>query len=474
MTAKRLETKKLDVNGKEAALIKFLSPGTGFDFEFGSTGVVEVEHKAGEVWLYVPRGSRKLTIKHDTYGVLRDYEYPVAINSGVTYELIFDPGIGKYMNVTANQNGAGVYIDGDSVGVTPLTNYYMVYGKHFIKASKDRYQYEKEVTIERDENTSLYLDMEDMSKYYVNVTFKVDGNAEIHYKNVKRGVGEWKQEFYQGKYEITTKKENCYDKKTTVDIYPEMNTIISLPSPEPWRGYLKVTTTPPNSYMKIDNQTAKLGEQNPLLVGKHEVVIERNGYHPFNKTYEIFKDSLLVDDIKLNPIQYIKRNQIYLGAGYTYNTIQGISAYAGFTLFNVDVQVSYTLGIIGETDPLAWYKNDDYLGKASYKQNVFAVKLGYQLMVTPRLGITPQVGIASLELVANSLENNVKNGDKAKCDCFTIGARMELVPTQHVGIFIAPEYMVPMKKDAVYEYVSDKLNMTAGGFYASAGLFVKF
>ena len=47
MTAKRLETKKLDVNGKEAALIKFVSPGTGFDFEFGSTGVVEVVHKAG-------------------------------------------------------------------------------------------------------------------------------------------------------------------------------------------------------------------------------------------------------------------------------------------------------------------------------------------------------------------------------------------------------------------------------------------
>ena len=66
MTAKRLETKKLDVNGKEAALIKFVSPGTGFDFEFGSTGVVEVVHKAGEVWLYVPQRSRKLTIKHDT------------------------------------------------------------------------------------------------------------------------------------------------------------------------------------------------------------------------------------------------------------------------------------------------------------------------------------------------------------------------------------------------------------------------
>ena len=95
------------------------------------------------------------------------------------------------------------------MGVTPLTNYYMVYGKHSIKSSKNRYQYDKEVNIERDDNTSLYLDMEDMSKYYVNVTFKVDGNAEIHYKDVKRGVGEWKQEFYQGKYEITIYTSCC-------------------------------------------------------------------------------------------------------------------------------------------------------------------------------------------------------------------------------------------------------------------------
>ena len=475
MTAKRLETKKLDNNGKEAALIRFVSPGEGFEFDYGSTGVVDVVHKAGEVWLYVPRGSRKISIMHNTYGVLRDYEYPMAIKSGVTYELILDPGFGKYMNITSNQSGAGVYIDGDSVGVTPLTNYYMVYGKHSIKSSKNRYQYDKEVNIERDDNTSLYLDMEDMSKYYVNVTFKVDGNAEIYYNNVKRGVSEWKQELYQGKYEITTKKESCYDKKTTVDIYPEMNTTVQLPTPDPWRGYLKINTTPVNAYMTIDNKSAKVNEQNSLTVGKHEVMITRNGYHPLNKTYEIFKDSLLEISEKLSPIQYVKRNQIYLGAGYSYNSItQGISAYVGFTLFNVDIQASYTLGIIGETDPLVWYKYDDYLGKVSYKQNLFAVKLGYQLKVTPRIGITPQVGFSSLELVANSVDGNVKTGDKAKCDCITIGARMEVVPTQHFGIFIAPEYLIPQKKDAVYEYVSDKLNMTAGGFCASAGLFVKF
>lgn len=474
MTARRLETKKLDVNGKEAALIKFLSPGDGFEFDFGSTGVVEVERKTGETWLYVPRGSKKLTVIHNKYGVLRDYEYPMAIKSGVTYELRLDPGIGKYMNITANQAGAGVFIDGDSIGVTPLTNYYIVYGKHSFRAAKDRFLFEKEVMIEQNDETSLYLDMENMSKYYVNVNFVTNDNSEIYYKNVKRGVGSWKQEFYKGKYELMTKKSNCYDQLTTVDIYPGMNTTVTLPSPEPWHGYLKINTTPLNATMTIDNNNAKVNEQHALTVGKHEVQITRKGYHPFNQTFSIYKDSLIEIDKKLSPIQYVKRNQSYIGAGYTYNTIMGISAYVGFTVFNFDVQASYTLGMFGETDALVWYKNDDYLGKVNYKQNVMAVKIGYQFKAAPRLAITPQAGFSSLQLVANSVDGSVKMGDQAKCDCVTLGARMEVVPTQHFGIFLSPEYMLPMKKDGIYEYVSDKLNMTAGGFYASAGFFVKF
>ena len=473
MTARRLETKKLDNNGREAALVKFLSPGVGYEFDCGSTGVVEIVRKAGEIWLYIPRGSRKLTVIHSTYGVMRDYEYPIAIKSGVTYEMILDPGIGKYMNITANQNGAAVYVDGDSIGLTPLSNY-LVYGKHSIKAFKDRYLYEKEVMIERDDETSLYLDMENMSKYYVNVNFQVEDNAEIYYNNVKRGVGSWKQELFKGKYEIMTRKENCYDKMYTVDIYPGMNTTVTLPSPEPWHGYLKINTTPPNVSIQIDDKYAMANEQQSLTVGKHEVQLVRKGYHPINETYEIYHDSLIEVSRTLNPILYVKRNQFYVGAGFTYNTIMGVTAYAGVTLYNIDAQISYTLGLFGETDPLVWYKNEDYLGKVSYKQNVFAVKLGYQLKVTPRIAITPQLGIASLQLVANTVDGSIKTGDQAKCDCFTIGARMEVVPAQHFGIFISPEYMLPMKKDGVYEYVSDKLNMTAGGFYASAGLFVKF
>lgn len=65
----------LDQNSRKAALIKVVIPEAGFDFDVGVMGVVSVRQEVGEVWVYVPEGVRKITIRHQTYGVIRDYEF---------------------------------------------------------------------------------------------------------------------------------------------------------------------------------------------------------------------------------------------------------------------------------------------------------------------------------------------------------------------------------------------------------------
>lgn len=50
-------------------------------------GIVKREDKTGEIWLYIPRKSKKITIKHPEWGVLRDYQFPTKIESHITYEL---------------------------------------------------------------------------------------------------------------------------------------------------------------------------------------------------------------------------------------------------------------------------------------------------------------------------------------------------------------------------------------------------
>ena len=88
MTASSLDGKRLDPNGKAAALIKVVTVEKGFTFEGGKLGVVDAKQQMGEVWVWVPQGMRKITVRHQKYGVLENFYFPLDIESERTYEMI--------------------------------------------------------------------------------------------------------------------------------------------------------------------------------------------------------------------------------------------------------------------------------------------------------------------------------------------------------------------------------------------------
>lgn len=92
MTASSLEGKRLDQNGEVAALIKVMTTETGFVFEGGTLGIVGTQQRVGEIWVWVPRASRKITILHQLLGGLRDYRYPIDIEAERTYEMVLVTG----------------------------------------------------------------------------------------------------------------------------------------------------------------------------------------------------------------------------------------------------------------------------------------------------------------------------------------------------------------------------------------------
>jgi len=77
----------IDQNGKKAALIKVVTTHTGFDFDIGVMGITEVHQEVGEIWVYIPEKSQRITIRHPQFGVIRDYFFPVPIESATTYEM---------------------------------------------------------------------------------------------------------------------------------------------------------------------------------------------------------------------------------------------------------------------------------------------------------------------------------------------------------------------------------------------------
>lgn len=74
-----------DLNGNPAALIRMTVRDPQFEFS-ANLGIIAQERKTGEVYLYVPQDTRRLTVRHPRYGVLKDYAIPVRIRSKVTYD----------------------------------------------------------------------------------------------------------------------------------------------------------------------------------------------------------------------------------------------------------------------------------------------------------------------------------------------------------------------------------------------------
>lgn len=74
-----------DLNNEACALLKVVARQ---DFAFSSPlGIVKRKNEVGEIWLYLPKGTRRITIKHPRWGVLRNYRLPLALESHVAYEM---------------------------------------------------------------------------------------------------------------------------------------------------------------------------------------------------------------------------------------------------------------------------------------------------------------------------------------------------------------------------------------------------
>lgn len=72
-----------DLNGQACALLKVEAPK---DFAFSSPlGIVKRKDETGEIWLYLPAGTKMITLKHPEWGVLRNYHLPSPLESHVCY-----------------------------------------------------------------------------------------------------------------------------------------------------------------------------------------------------------------------------------------------------------------------------------------------------------------------------------------------------------------------------------------------------
>lgn len=466
LTAKTSGTTLIDQNGKKAALLKINS--TLNDLSFGGTnmGIVHTEQHPGQWWIYVPQRSQRITVQHPTYGLV-EFVYPTAIDAGETYEMELNFE-GRDVSIETSVPNAVIEVDGVTLGPSPQ-NRYLAYGLHPAKARQGNMVFEGNINVSRDGDSRIRIEMEDERDKWGEVTINVANNADIWFDNKKVGVGTWTTRMPAGNYVVETRADKADPQTTAFTIIPKQEETIEAIAPIPHVGYLKLDIKPQDMTI-VDGLNPVTGDPSSLTlgVGEHDFTFSREGYHPLKKTYNVRRDVESSDIIRLSPILFVKPTTVYVNGGFAFDGGKpGVAVTLGGVIYNIDVSANYTFGF-GSSKPVYWFEDESnpvYEETCTYKVNSFAVRAGYQIIFNRKMAVTPTLGY-----IGQMLSSSGNKGTGFMCGSLGIGAKAQWVPIQHFGVFVHPEYAVPIQKDELGTKIADYSGITKGGFLLTVGI----
>ena len=299
LTANLAGTQVKDQNGEVAALIKVVTTQTGFTFEGGMAGIVKTKQEVGEIWVYVPHGIQKITIKHPQLGVLRDYFFPCAIDAARTYEMVLASGEvrtvvtqdagGSFLALTVEPKNASVYINGELQQIDDNGELMVMlpYGEHQYRIEANGYMNEAGVIAVGKETVTKVIRLKSAL-----ATLKINSTtpgADIIVNNQKRGTGSWSGSLTAGMYLIECQKPGYHNYQTSITLAKQEEKALTIPALTAKYGSIVVSVKPIGAEVWMDG--AKLGTSpgvfSNVLATKHTIEVKKAGYQTLRKTFEL-------------------------------------------------------------------------------------------------------------------------------------------------------------------------------------------
>ncbi len=223
----------------------------------------------------------------------------VTVNERMTIEKKLRPAFG-YINVsTSPEQGAKVFVNGEYLGLSPIKSDKLKSGSHTVMVMKDMFKMtEKSFTVNDEQTTNATLNM---SANFVNVTINTDADADIYVDEEYKAKGRWTGRLSDGLHNFEARKQNHRSTKKSLDLVLGENQTITLEAPKPINGSLDVNSSPMSAEIYIDGK--HYGQTpnfiNDVLIGTHELKLEKNGCAPITKTITIKENETLTINEKL-------------------------------------------------------------------------------------------------------------------------------------------------------------------------------
>jgi hypothetical protein len=278
-----------DQNNKVCAIVKIetLLSLNFFTFNTGTIGVVKTEQQKGEIWLYLPVGTRRLTISHEHHGIIRDYPFGEALKEATVYILKLKSVV--ILKIDASFP-ATIEINGKNVGISPQTVDNLPLGRTEVIFRREGYEtLTKTITLVKGYQ-EIYGDL--IKEIPKTATLKIDATfpaaIEINGKNVGTSP-KTIDNLLLGKTEVIFRREGYAPLTKTINLVRGNNELY---------GYL-VKEFPKTATLRVDaNVIATIGINGKnvgaspktvqdLPLGRTQVTFDAYGYKTLEKTINL-------------------------------------------------------------------------------------------------------------------------------------------------------------------------------------------
>ncbi len=231
------------------------------------------------------------------------------------------------LDVSVNEAGATIELDGRLVGVTPLAKPFRAdIGTHKLRVTKDAFDpFEKDVTTIAKEAQSLTVTLT-AQVTTGHVAVREEGGIAVHVfiDDVDEGPAPWAGDLSAGPHVIQLKADGVASQKRTIDVVVKQNADVALAALA-LRGKLRVQSLGAIGDISIDGKKVGTGTwEGELAPGTYEVSVVAAGYEPYKHLVVVDKGRTVIE-----PVTLAEKN----GSGVGGNPFRGL--YAKFNLVGV-------------------------------------------------------------------------------------------------------------------------------------------
>ena len=495
---------KIDGSGFRYAIIKVSSTMANdnlkeYNFNFGNLKSI-VEQHDNELWVYVQKNAKLVTISREGYITINKYDLKTTIEEGKVYVMTLNPTkaiIQNQMvqfNVSPANAGAIITIKStkpdaieemfgatDAMGAVAKA---LELGTYTYRVIANNY-YISEGRFTLDNHTITHNEIVNLRANFSEITLQVDDDADIYVNNELKGKGSWTGTLRSGEYFVECRKVNHRPSSQYITVKENDNQTFRLSRPSPITGTLALTSSPLGANVTIDGKDYGKTPVNAsdLVTGSHKAIISSEGYKEENRTFIIQENQTTALNVILsnNPkadvtkkqSQIVQQTDTPLFSGYVQASGQvgmmmGFGGNAGAYIHDFNIEGYITMAIGKDLIHLYNVETMENL-EANISGMMFGGKLGYGFKISPSIRITPQVGVGVL---------NIKGGDLGShAICATAGARVEVALGKNFGVSLTPEGQYAVSKKEVFkrlEEISVKIKRWGTGASLRVGVYVNF